>query len=69
MNCLDAAVLPISTPSRVLAKSSGYTKHVVMQPEHPPAKMLLSRKIFLLFLDFSTLTTLYIGSLNEKFNA
>ena len=43
LNYLYETFLPRSTPSLVLAKSSGWTKTVVAAPASPPLKTLISK--------------------------
>jgi len=48
---------PISTANIVLAKSNGYTKHTVIQPAKPPAKILFNiNYVWDLFLASYTFT-------------
>ena len=67
VNYLSDLSLPISTPSLVLAKSSGYTKHVEIVPAHPPAKIFYFKIEKLSFLPDAKIRPKV--SLNEKLSA
>jgi hypothetical protein len=69
LNYLSAALLPISTPNLVLAKSKGYTNVIVIEPAAPPENKLAAINLYGLTFESYGLSALLTASLIEKFKA